>query len=53
MRQYLKVFIFQACPFILDIYSETCTAKLTVSDLNKGGRALEQSVVDATMGKVW
>jgi len=36
----------------MDIYSETCVAKLKVIDLEVGGKALDDAVIDVTKGKV-
>ena len=36
----------------MDIYSETCTVKLKVVDLEAGGKALEDALIDVTKGKV-
>ncbi|KAK2156234.1 hypothetical protein LSH36_218g03056 [Paralvinella palmiformis] len=41
----------EACPFVMDIYSETCVAKLKVIDLEVGGKALDDAVIDVTKGK--
>lgn len=41
----------EACPFIMEVFSEKCEVDLTVSGLESSSKAVHNAVIDATIGK--
>ena len=42
----------QSCPFLMEVYTESCEGRLRVDGLGASGKKLQNALIEATIGKV-